>query len=68
MNFETINQAMDTKEGQDLFKLLSASIDKGYHLSPHLKQAADAQMTYLGSTKHIEVMVWQILNTLKEVK
>lgn len=62
IKYDTISEAMNSPEGKALYKILSQSFDEAKAMSPKaVNESIDQNMTYLGSQKHLEKLVWQIL-------
>lgn len=64
LRYETIQDAMKTRKGQALYKVLSKGFDRGVELSNrYVKDAINGPLaSYLGSQAHIERLVWMIMN------
>ena len=63
MKYQTSREAMTTKEGEALYRIISASFDEAVNMTGgSVVQAMTSSPCYLGSAHHIEKLVWAILN------
>jgi hypothetical protein len=60
---ESIKDAMKTKAGQKLYKIIAAQFDRGLELIPRLQEVIGQSPNVLGSQAWCEQMVFEILSS-----